>query len=508
VPGAVPSPPAVGRETLLRRLAIWVALYGIPISVIAAPVLDWDIWWHLRAGQWVVEHRTVPQTDPFSSYGEGHRWIAYSWLFELLVAGLYAGLGLTGILIYRAVVGLALFAAVQALIVRRVPHFFRAALLTAVAFFALAPVLSERSWLFSLLFYTLTLDAVLGLREGRVGRVVWLLPLLYALGANLHIQFVNGLALLGLACAAPVIDRVFRLREPDDSAATAFSRAWWRLVAVTGLCAAATLVNPYHVRLYLAVIELPTQSGAYQYIQELQPLSFRVPSDWVVLGLFAVAVFVLGRRGKASAFDLLLMAGSAYLTFHARRELWTLVLASVAVLVERRGAQPPEAERFPLTGRRALVVAAGAAAVFAGFAWYHDLSEGHLREQVGTRFPEAACRFVEGQDYGGPMYTTYGWGGFLMWRLPRLKPNIDGRANLHGSERIERTLRTDAAWPGWDRDPDLMSARLVIVPANHPLVQVLERDPRFHRVYKDHVAFVSYNPDPPGPAADPAEAEK
>ena len=75
--------------------------------------------------------------------------------------------------------------------------------------------------MFSLLFYTLTLDVVLSLREGRGRRIVWLLPLLYALWANLHIQFVNGFFLLGLACAAPIVDRVFRLGVSDDTAATA-----------------------------------------------------------------------------------------------------------------------------------------------------------------------------------------------------------------------------------------------------------------------------------------------
>src|SRR5919197_4765573 len=77
------TPPDRGRVAL--RLLMLFALYAIPVVValcpVAVPVLDPDIWWHLRVGQWVVEHGTVPQTDPFSQ--AGRPWVAYSWLYEV-----------------------------------------------------------------------------------------------------------------------------------------------------------------------------------------------------------------------------------------------------------------------------------------------------------------------------------------------------------------------------------------------------------------------------------------
>src|SRR4051794_26880358 len=70
------------------RLFMLVALYSVPVVVtlrpIGEPVFDPDIWWHLRTGQWVLEHRDVPHLDPFSQIQKP--WVAYSWLYE---AGLY-----------------------------------------------------------------------------------------------------------------------------------------------------------------------------------------------------------------------------------------------------------------------------------------------------------------------------------------------------------------------------------------------------------------------------------
>src|SRR5262245_6702436 len=109
---AAPSP-------VLRGLMLWV-LYAVPLVVtirpVGVPLYDPDIWWHLRVGQWVVEHGTVTTTDPFSQYGQTRPWVAYSWLYEVLVYGLYKAFGLAGVIVYRAGMALAVVAAIHALV--------------------------------------------------------------------------------------------------------------------------------------------------------------------------------------------------------------------------------------------------------------------------------------------------------------------------------------------------------------------------------------------------------
>src|SRR5438132_1139203 len=62
--------------------------------------------------------------------------------------------------------------------------------LTAAAALALAPLMSERPWLLTILFATLTLRAIVELREQRPPWWVWALPVVYVLWANVHVQFV------------------------------------------------------------------------------------------------------------------------------------------------------------------------------------------------------------------------------------------------------------------------------------------------------------------------------
>jgi hypothetical protein len=61
---------------------------------------------------------------------------------------------------------------------------------------------------------------------------------------------------------------------------------------------------------------------------------------------------------------------------------------------------------------------------------------------------------------------------------------------VHGDELIERSLATWSGRKGWDTDPDLLNARLVVAEVWRPLVSLLRSDPRFKLVYEDATAAV------------------
>src|SRR5205809_2493052 len=96
------------RDRRLLHVTILAALYSLPAAIGLRPVIDLDIWWHVRQGGWILEHRALPFTDPFTSYGMGKTWIAYSWLYEIMVYALYRGFGLFGIVLYTTILAFAI----------------------------------------------------------------------------------------------------------------------------------------------------------------------------------------------------------------------------------------------------------------------------------------------------------------------------------------------------------------------------------------------------------------
>jgi hypothetical protein len=486
--------PAAEQSPTLLRLAMLCCLYAIPVLATVHGDADYDMWWHLRVGQWVAGHGTVPITDPFSSYGHDKAWVAYSWLFELLLYGAHQCFGLLGIVFFRLVLCVAVTVALHRFIAKREPRFLVATALTGAATLGVAMLFKERPWLFTILLSVLTLDVILDLREGKRGLMAWFLPLLFVVWANVHIQFVYGLILLFLACACPLLEDWLRRTKPGSTAATARSAAWWQLIAISAASLLATLVNPYHVGLYRVVFEYATQPGPFRWLNELKSLEFREPSDWVMLVLAGIGCFALGRRRPVSLFDVALLAFSGWLAFRSRRDMWLLILTSLYLIttLPRKPVESSATFRFSLP-RFACVVVVGVLLIVATVL-LRNLSNETMKTQVAKTFPVKAAEHVAEKGYPGPLYNDFNWGGYLIWALPDLLVAIDGRTNLHGDERIEHLGDVWAAIPTAADDAELFDAGVIIAPATSPRVSLLQRDPRFKarfdEVYSDDLARV------------------
>jgi hypothetical protein len=64
--------------------------------------VDTDTWWHLRAGQWIVENRQIPREDVFSYTRAGESWEYPGWLVEVPLYWLYQLAGPGGLNLWTA----------------------------------------------------------------------------------------------------------------------------------------------------------------------------------------------------------------------------------------------------------------------------------------------------------------------------------------------------------------------------------------------------------------------
>ena len=477
-------------EEVIRRVVILSLLYLIPAIWILQPVIsDPDIWWHLQAGKWIVDHGTLPATDPFSAYGEGKPWVAYSWLFEVGMYGLVQAFGDVGIILYTLAGVWLIMMVIHRIIATRTSDFVLSCGLMAVSIIILSRLFTPRPWILTILFFAMTLEVVLSIREGKACRWCWLLPVAYAVWANVHIQFIYGLGLLGLACVAPLVDRYVPPFKDSHAVMTRGFPQWKKLIGLTVLCALATLLTPYHVRLYSIVVELSAQTGMWEYATEMQAPTFRTMTDWAMLGIFSVALFRLGWRRSSSSFEVLLTCVAAVCAFRGQRDSWFLVLACLTIMVshesqsiKRQWSMLPSRMLVPAT----LVVFVGAVCILG----YRGFSEAKIGENTAKLYPIEAAAFVEKQGYPGPLYNHFNWGGYLIWRLPQLKVSMDGRANVHGDERIKRSITTWSGGPEWNEDPELNEARIVIAKRDMALASLLRLDSRFHVAHEDQLTVV------------------
>ena len=473
------------KETICRLL-IWTLVYLIPAYQAMLPIEDPDIWWHLRTGQWIVAHGHVPVEDPFSIFGAGKSWIAYSWLFEILVYGLHRYFGLIGLVAFTVTMSLLVAVTIHLLLRRARLPFFAEVLLLAVIFASLKPLLSPRPWLFTILFTATELKLILDLRRSWKLIPALVLPLLFVLWANLHIQFVYGLAILGLLAFESFLNGFTRSGLPQrDNQALPVTHS----LLLLGACSVATLVNPYYYRIYVAILEYVMQSGAFQNIAELHPMFFRSLADWLVLSLTLTGAFLLGWQRRWNIFYLALFVMASFFAFRARRDVWFMALVVAAIVSEFAGTDKYR-EYFDFTKDRVAAVIFSLFLCLYGLSLIRDVSENSLTKVVASHFPAEAVKFIRSSQLPGPLYNSLDWGGYLIWSLPELPVALDGRTNLHGDERIASSLATWNGGTAWKKDPELLRARLIIAQIGKPLTHLIRGDPRYRLVYEDNTAAV------------------
>jgi hypothetical protein len=119
----------------MSRLSLERALLGVALlltfTIAVSPAVDHDLWWHLRSGQWMVDHQTVLRADPFSHTRAGAIRQPSDWLGQLALYGSWSVGGLTAVSLLTA----ALATAGMALVLRACegPAIVRAAVVVLAA---------------------------------------------------------------------------------------------------------------------------------------------------------------------------------------------------------------------------------------------------------------------------------------------------------------------------------------------------------------------------------------
>jgi hypothetical protein len=65
---------------------VGAAVYVLLLAFGGRLLNDPDTYSHVAVGRWIIQHGTVPTTDPFSFSMHGAPWIAFEWLSEVFYA--------------------------------------------------------------------------------------------------------------------------------------------------------------------------------------------------------------------------------------------------------------------------------------------------------------------------------------------------------------------------------------------------------------------------------------
>jgi len=400
---------------------------------------DADLGYHLRGGQWILEHHRFPSKDTYTYTRSSADYLDLHWLYQILIYATYVIGGYTALSLLNVV----LVAVAFALAAKRVqmtgaplwigtPLLLVALLACEVRFQVRPEILS---WIYMLLMLW-----VLEFRTKDGRRYLFLLPVIQVMWTNSEGLFGIGLGLMAFS----VISDFFHSSKVD--------RALW---LYTALAVVSCLINPYGFRgvllpfTYLATLD--AASPFKQAIAEFQSpwaMGNRFTTPALALLSYKVYFFLLlflllATFRKRQVREFLVVGAFAYLSATALRNIPLFMLATLPIAA----AAWRDLQWVWLKTFQARVLSRPAAAwvlvvAIVALASRTVTSAEYISEGRQDRFglgldtdtqPVRAGTFLVANHLEGRILNQMNTGGWLDWVRPG-QVFIDGRTEVMGED--------------------------------------------------------------------------
>jgi hypothetical protein len=398
----------------LRPAVVALAALAL-LSMFSAAAGDFDTWFHLRSGAYVVQNHTLPDPDPFS-------WTTYmgqpaypgeqttrdlnlkhEWGAQVILYLVYAAGGFPAMVLFRAGC-LAFFSGMVGWVVwRRTGRFYLAVAAAMAAGMIARTAATDRPYLVTYVLMAL----VLWILERR--RPLWVLPPLFVFWANAHGGYFMGWVLMGGYCGEALFQRM-RGQPPKDE------KTLW---GASLLAILASGLNPTYFNVIPGMFAYQ-HSALQRTLKEWHAPGLWPPSWYSGLLVGAAGVLLWARR-RVRTSDVLLFAVFAGLSLMAERNVILIgLIAPIAI-----ASYLPEWKR-PLPRWVEFAVPL----VLLGIAG-QKIADGDAFQlrATGWQYPAGPVKFLKEHNVRAPMFNIYEWGGYLMWDAwPVQRTFIDGRA--------------------------------------------------------------------------------
>lgn len=345
------------RRWLDALIVAGVLLFAFLIA--SFPATNSDFFRHTAIGRLLLKGEYHFGVDPFVYTGGDSYFVNHSWLFDLLMYGLYqipTIRGADAVVVFKVILAVLLTELLLRASRRVGQSLWIPAVCTALAILVVSPRLLLQSTCLSFLFLGVTVWLLAAVEKGQK-QLWWLLPPLFALWVNCDAWFFLG----PLAVALYLIGGLLPTRQPE-APAKATAAGWWMLA----LGVAACLINPHHYHAFTlppesgltaagGLIERDPQFSVFfvsplgkDYYRPNLGLSAAGLAYWPLFVLSLVSFVFLFLSGQAPWRRLLLWLGFALLSLYNMRAIpfFAIVAGPIASLnwldyaVLRLGVEP------------------------------------------------------------------------------------------------------------------------------------------------------------------------
>lgn len=436
-------------------------------------LVDGDVGWHIRTGQWIMAHHAVPRHDLYSFSKPDAMWYAWEWVTDVIDGSLDRLAGLKGVVLMAGVVIGIFSTTLIRRMVWRGSHLFVAMIVALMGVGSASIHFLARPHIFTLLLLSISVWMVEADRR-KPSRRIWLLVPMTIVWTNLHGGFMALIVVLGAATVGFAIEMNF-------SAAR-------RYAGLTCACVAASVVNPYGIGLHRHVVEYLRSDWIRNAIQEFQSPSFRNENMMQFEALLFLGLMVAGlqfRRGRV--VEGLWIVAFANMALGSVRHVPLFVTVNVPILASEISewwrAWTANAKKSSLAGiinamaadslkhfRRtsAWPAAAVMALMLIGrpIPWPTDFAP--------EIFPVKMVHEHADVILNKRVLTTDQWADYLIYTNPSQKVFVDGRSDFYGPEIGNEYLHVMNGQWDWEKILEKYRFESALLPIESPVSQLLK----------------------------------
>lgn len=448
------TPARRGSRALLGVRAPELALMAFVAVAGTLTLRAYDLFWHLAAGRWILEHGALPETDPFRFTSHEEPWVDHEWLFQVLLRGVELLGGVEGLVLARTAAVLLLAATLLLALRRAGAPAAGAVLVCAAAILGARPRFMLRPELASLVGTVLLLALLQRARRGASPRPLLLAFPLVVLWANLH---------PGVLLAPPVAGAyLIGSRLPGGGGAGRGGErhlSWAVVIGFPAACLAAIALNPAGLEIFTVPFRIGAALSGLGAVNPEWAPAWAAPQPALIagaLGVGGLAVVAWRRTGRLDPATGLATLVLSLLAVSGVRHQGLFFMGAAFLAGEALADLGRRGER--IGGQRARLAAVSACLLAAVWCLFPPPlgplrpRQGPMRFGLGIepgRFPESAAERVAEMPGLGPVYNDVAFGGYLLWRLyPPRQVFIDGRNEVNPGllSEMARSRPDAAAW--------------------------------------------------------------
>lgn len=290
-----------------------------------------DFWWHVKAGEWIVNNKSVPKDiDIFSWFAKdnGIKWIPQEWLSEVFLYMIHNLFSDIGIFVLSLLSALAM---AMIIVIRNGNGIRNNALLSIIYLFPIIFLFPAffygRPQLISYFLLYITLFCLYRYKEDESSKAIYFMPIISILWSNFH----GGSSTLPyILCFIFVFSGIFEF-SAGKLKGEKLSKRQLRIYLVVGfLSFLAFIINPNGLNMLFYPFTNMNDSFMQTIIAEwsspdvkqlYQLLAFFIP-------ILVVGISLIITEKKIKIVDLLIFLFFAYLSFRSERFIILFFIAS------------------------------------------------------------------------------------------------------------------------------------------------------------------------------------